>query len=63
MAHEPDVAFSVTAPGSLDIFLTWFLRMKLFLLFSYKTISNTMQHQSGINSKKHVDKEKIQTFT
>jgi len=31
MAREPDVALSMTASGSLDIFLTRLLRMKLFL--------------------------------
>ena len=34
-----------------------------FHLPDYKAISNTMQHQKSINSKKHVIKEKIQTFT
>jgi len=29
MAREPDVALLMTASGSLGIFLTWFLRMKL----------------------------------
>jgi len=29
MAREPDVAFLVTTSGSLDIFLTRLLRMKL----------------------------------
>jgi len=62
MAREPDVALLMTAPGSLDIVLTRLLRMKLFLQFSYKAISNTMQHQRRINSKKHAIKEKIQTF-
>ena len=30
MAREPDVALFMTASGSLDIFLTRLLRMKLF---------------------------------
>jgi len=30
MAREPDVALLMTAFGSLDIFSTWLLRMKLF---------------------------------
>jgi len=45
MAGEPDVALLMTASGSVDIFLTQLLRMKLFLQFSYKAISNIMQHQ------------------
>jgi len=45
MAREPDVALLMTASGSLDIFLTRWLRKKLFLEFSYKAISNTIQHQ------------------
>jgi len=60
MARDPDVALLMTASGSLDIFLTRLLRLKLFLLFSHKAISNT---RSRINSKKHIIKEKIQTFT
>jgi len=31
MAREPDVVLLMTAPGSLDIFLTRLLRMNLFL--------------------------------
>jgi len=31
MALDPDVAFLMTASGSLNIFLTWLLRMKLSL--------------------------------
>jgi len=31
MAREPDVALLMTAPGSLDIFLTRLLQMKIFL--------------------------------
>jgi len=31
MTREPDVAFLMAASGSLDIFLTRLLRMKLFL--------------------------------
>jgi len=31
MAREPGLALLMTASGSLDIFLTWLLRMKLFL--------------------------------
>jgi len=31
MAREPGVALLMTASGSLDIFLTRLLRMKLFL--------------------------------
>jgi len=45
MAHEPDVTLLMTASGSLDIFSTRLLQMKLFLSFFYKVISNTMQHQ------------------
>jgi len=47
MAPEPDVALLMTASGLLDIFLTRLLGMKLFLLFSYKAISITMQHQKS----------------
>jgi len=42
MAREPDVTLLMTASGSLDIYLTRLLRMKLFLQISYKAISNTM---------------------
>jgi len=42
MAREPDVALLIRASCSLDIFLTRLLRMKLFLWFSYKAITNTM---------------------
>jgi len=45
MARELDVALLMMASGSLDIFLTRLLRMKVSLQFSYKAISNTMQHQ------------------
>jgi len=31
MVREPDVALSMTASGSLDIFLTQLLGMKIFL--------------------------------
>jgi len=50
MACEPDVALLMTASGSLDIFLTRLLRMKLSLIFhlpDYKAINNTMQHQKS----------------
>jgi len=47
MAREPDVDLLMTPSGSLDIFLTRLLRMKLFLYFSYKAISNTMQRQKS----------------
>jgi len=47
MAREPDVALLMAASGSLDIFLTRLLRMKLFLQFSPKAISNTVQHQKS----------------
>jgi len=46
MARESDVALLMTASVSLDI-LTRLLWMKLFLWFSYKAISNTMQHQKS----------------
>jgi len=39
---EPDVALLMTASGSLDIFFTRLLQMKLVLYLSYKAISNTM---------------------
>jgi len=66
MAREPDVALLIKASGSLDIFLTRLLRMKLFLYFSiYQTTkpSATPCSTRSRNSKKHVIKEKIQTFT
>jgi len=45
MAREPDVALLMTASGSLDIFLTRLLRMKLFCNFpSTRQQSYTMQH-------------------
>jgi len=47
MAHKPDVALSMTASGLFDIFLARLLQMKLFLWFSKKAISNTMQHQKS----------------
>jgi len=59
MAREPDVALLMAASGSLDIFLTRFLRMKLFLQFSnYQTTKpSTIQcsTRSRINSNKHVN--------
>jgi len=69
MAREPDVVVLMTASGSLDIFLTRLLqlRMKRFLQFSiYQTTkpsATPCSTKSRINSKKHVIKEKIQTFT
>jgi len=66
MGHEPGVTLLMTASGSLDIFLTQMLRMKLSVIFNlpdYKAISNTMQHQKSHYSKTYVMKEKIQTFT
>ena len=66
MTGEPDVALLMTASGSIDIFLTRFLRMKLFLkFFIYQTTkpsATPCSTRSGISSKKHVIKEKIQTF-
>jgi len=66
MAREPDVALLMMASGSLDIFLTRLLRMKLFLYFSiYQTTkpsATACNTRSRINSKKHVIKEKIQTY-
>jgi len=47
VAREPDVALLMTASGSLDIFFARLLRMKHFLLFSYKPINNTMQRQKS----------------
>jgi len=47
MARQPDVAVLMKASGSLDIFLTRLLWIKLFLYFSYKAISNTMQRQKS----------------
>jgi len=67
MAREPDEALLITASGSLDIFLTRLLRMKLFLQFNiYQTTKPSetpWSTKSRINSKKHVIKEKIQTFS
>jgi len=50
MAREPDVARLMMASGSLDIFLTRFLRMKLSVilhLLDCKAISNIMQHEKS----------------
>jgi len=47
MAREPDVALLMTASGSLDIFFTRLLSMKLFSVIFLNTISNTMQHQKS----------------
>ena len=63
MAREPDVALLMTASGSLDIFLTRLLRMQLFCNFPTKPSVTLCNITSRINSKKHVTKEKIQTFT
>jgi len=67
MAREPDVALLMTVSGLLDIYLTRLLRIKLFLQFSiYQTTKPSVtpcSTRSRINSKKHVIKEKIQTFT
>jgi len=57
------VALLMTASGSLDIFVKNETFSVIFHLPDYKAISNTMQHQKCINCKKHVIKEKIQTFT
>jgi len=66
MACEPHVALLKTASGSLDIFLS-LLWMKLFLwFFIYQTTkpsASPCSTRSCISSKKHVIKEKIQTFT
>jgi len=45
MARESDVALLMTASGSLDIFLTRLLRMKLLLL-PYQT-TNRQQHHAA----------------
>jgi len=37
MARDPDVALLMAASGSLDIFLTRFLRMKLSVISIYQT--------------------------
>jgi len=63
MAREPDVALLMTASGSLDIFLTRLLWMKLCCNFPTKPSATPCSTRSRINSKKHVIKEKIQTFT
>jgi len=67
MAREPDVALLMTACGSFGIFLTPLLRMKLFLQFSTyhttKPSATACSTRSRINSKKHVIKERIHTFT
>ena len=69
MAREPDVALLMAASGSLHIFLTRLLqlRMKRFLQFSiYQTTKSSAtpcSTKSHINNKKHLITEKIQTFT
>ena len=66
MAREPDVALLMTAPASLDIFLTRFLRMRHFLQFSiYNTTKSSAipcSTWSRINSKKYVIKTIIHTL-
>ena len=61
MARESDVALFMTASGSLDIFLTRLLRMKLFLWFSIylttKPSATPCSTRSRIYSKKHVIRE------
>jgi len=47
MAREPDVALLLTASGSLAIFLTRLLRMKLFLLFSIYRPQSYQQHDAA----------------
>jgi len=63
MANEPDEALFMTASGSVDIFLTRLLWMKLFLqFFIYQTIrpsTTPCSTRNRIYSKKHVVKEKI----
>jgi len=66
MARDPDVALLMAASGSLDIFLTRFLRMKLSVISIYQTTkpsATLCSTRSRINSKKHVIKETFQTFT
>jgi len=63
MAREPDVALLMTASGSLDIFLTQLLRLKIFRNFPTKPSETPCSTRSRINSQKQVVKEKIQTFT
>jgi len=46
MAREPHVALLMTASGSLDIFLTRLLRIKLLLFPTYQT-TNRQQHHVG----------------
>jgi len=43
MAREPDLALSMTASGSLDIFLTRLLRMKLSVIF----LQSHQQHHAA----------------
>jgi len=55
----------MTASGSLDIFLTRLLRMKLLEFSVYQTTkpsATPCSTRSRINSKTHVIKEKSQTF-
>jgi len=48
MAREPDVALSMTASGSLDIFLTRLLRMKLFCNFPSTRLQSHQQHHAAL---------------
>jgi len=63
MAREPDVALLMTASGSLDIFLTRLLRVKLFCNFPTKPSATPYSTRRRINRQKQVIKEKNQTFT
>jgi len=47
MAREPDVALLVTASGSLDIFLTRFVRMKLFCYFPPTKLQSRQEHHAA----------------
>jgi len=62
MAREPDVALLMTASGSLDIFLTRMLRMKLFSVIFRQS---HQQHHAAPQVALTVSSmllEKIQTF-
>ena len=67
MAREPDVTLLMTASSSLDYFINTVVTIETFSVISIypttKPSATPCSTRSCINSKKHVIKEKIQTFT
>jgi len=63
MAREPYVALWMTASGSLDIFLTRLLRMKLSVIFLQSQQQHHAAPETALTVRSIVIKEKIQTHT